>query len=427
MGAKPSLHRPQSLLILCPITCLTMKKPLIASKLPEGFPPELAFRALAAYSLIRTLSVELRLSPFSPNAFLRALILPCPNRLLGQVHVALLRVLLPAQKMGYSYSERGRGIGVSKRRRVDGVWWDLRGGDNLTYMDGLTWPLFYDDYVHLTADHLWEMMNDPELHYGSSSVSLQSTDEEKRQAAERENAPRTNEVTFQNRSDRYLLGIEVEHSPLKSRRPKTEQISPPSRGDSDVDAGFDSGSEFGGSDVEEEDDDEDYGVNNREKRSRGPSSGTGRPRGRPRGSASKTIPSVGGNGGTRIQSNPVTVPLKPNLVPGSRVISADKSVSPGVLVPLPVKTSPEVLKAEQERFLPKKSSSNSLPMKGGHATKPSVQGSGIKRAVPRYPTQQQVQQPAITTDEPSAKRTKVSYTNGNVAVMYRRLSFTGAE
>eukprot|EP00429_Kryptoperidinium_foliaceum_P021171 CAMPEP_0176144732 /NCGR_PEP_ID=MMETSP0120_2-20121206/73705_1 /TAXON_ID=160619 /ORGANISM="Kryptoperidinium foliaceum, Strain CCMP 1326" /LENGTH=121 /DNA_ID=CAMNT_0017481143 /DNA_START=40 /DNA_END=402 /DNA_ORIENTATION=+ len=49
--------------------------------LPGDFPPELAFRALAAYSLLRTLSVTLRLSPFTPNAFLRALYLPYPNKL----------------------------------------------------------------------------------------------------------------------------------------------------------------------------------------------------------------------------------------------------------------------------------------------------------------------------------------------------------
>jgi hypothetical protein len=40
-----------------------------ASQLPAGFPPEHAFRALAAYSLVRTLSVQLRLSPFTPQAF----------------------------------------------------------------------------------------------------------------------------------------------------------------------------------------------------------------------------------------------------------------------------------------------------------------------------------------------------------------------
>ena len=137
---------------------------LAASSLPEGFPPELAFRALAAYSLLRTLSLELRLSPFTPNVFLRALNLPYPSRLLGQVHVALLKVLLPSLNMGYTYRQRGGYACVIKRRKVDGFRLELKAGDNLTYLDSSTWPLFYDDYVHLTADILHSYINDNELH-----------------------------------------------------------------------------------------------------------------------------------------------------------------------------------------------------------------------------------------------------------------------
>ena len=128
------------------------------------FSPVLAFRALAAYSLLRTLSLELRLSPFTPNVFLRALNLPYPSRLLGQVHVALLRVLLPSLNMGYTHRLRGGYAGVIKRRKVDGFRLELRAGDNLTYLDSFTWPLFYDDYVHLTADILHSYINDKELH-----------------------------------------------------------------------------------------------------------------------------------------------------------------------------------------------------------------------------------------------------------------------
>jgi len=62
-------------------------------ELPGDFPPELSFRSLAAYSLLRTLSIQLRLSPFTPNSFLRALYLPVPTRLSGEIHVALLRTL----------------------------------------------------------------------------------------------------------------------------------------------------------------------------------------------------------------------------------------------------------------------------------------------------------------------------------------------
>ena len=127
-------------------------------QLPGDFPPELSFRALAAYSLLRTLSIQLRLSPFTPNAFLRALYLPTPNPIIGQVHVALLRILLVkklSKGMGYSYKSQGGGVGVHKRRQVDNLRWPLLAGDNLTNLDTFSWPLFYDDYCHLTADRLW--------------------------------------------------------------------------------------------------------------------------------------------------------------------------------------------------------------------------------------------------------------------------------
>jgi hypothetical protein len=126
-------------------------------QLPGDFPPELSFRALAAYSLLRTLSIQLRLSPFTPNAFLRALYLPTPNPIIGQVHVALLRILLVkklSKGMGYSYKPQGGGVGVHKRRQVDNLRWPLLAGDNLTNLDTFSWPLFYDDYCHLTADRL---------------------------------------------------------------------------------------------------------------------------------------------------------------------------------------------------------------------------------------------------------------------------------
>ena len=126
------------------------------SDLPGDFPKELAFRALAAYSLLRTLSVKLRLSPFTPNVFLRAMYLPYPNKLLGQVHVNLLRILLA--ELGYSYKPKGHNS--HKRRSLDNLRWPLRGGDNLTYLDDFSWPLFYDDYCHLTADTLWAKYND---------------------------------------------------------------------------------------------------------------------------------------------------------------------------------------------------------------------------------------------------------------------------
>jgi hypothetical protein len=139
--------------------------PFVASTLPSGFPEDLAFRALAAYSLLRTLSTHLALSPFAPTAFLRALYLPIPSNLIGRVHVALLRRLLIHLKMGYHFGEKHQPLLVAKKRKIDGILWQLRAGDNLQLLDTISWPVFYDDYCHLTADVLYHSMNDDTLYH----------------------------------------------------------------------------------------------------------------------------------------------------------------------------------------------------------------------------------------------------------------------
>jgi DDT domain len=135
-------------------------KPITASDLPEGFPAELAYRALAVYSLLRTLSVELRLAPFTPNVFLRALYLPFPNRLLGKIHVSLLRILLTNLQLGYHWHDKTPPMDVVKKRLVDGLKWPLRAGDCFRLLDTYTWPIFYDDYCHLTADIIHASLHD---------------------------------------------------------------------------------------------------------------------------------------------------------------------------------------------------------------------------------------------------------------------------
>jgi PHD-finger len=142
--------------------------------LPAGFPEELSFRAAAIYALLRTLSRELRLSPFSPEVFLRSLYLPYPSRLMGQIHVALLRHLLPT--LGYTY--RIRGMARTKKSTIDSTVYDLRGGDNLTYLDPYTWPLFYDDYVQLTSDILKARIHDSNRHWDFRCQALQNDEEE---------------------------------------------------------------------------------------------------------------------------------------------------------------------------------------------------------------------------------------------------------
>lgn len=59
--------------------------------LPYGFAPRLAHRALGAYSLVRTMSRPLRLTPASSVAFLRAMSLKLRTPLLDAMHCELLR------------------------------------------------------------------------------------------------------------------------------------------------------------------------------------------------------------------------------------------------------------------------------------------------------------------------------------------------
>ena len=130
---------------------------LTASVVPSAFPRELTFRALAIYSTIRTLSSTLRLSPFTPNAFLRALSLPIHSKLLGETHASIIRLLFAYYNLGV-YHTRGDGISKSKVRQksqYDGVaeyasrrnTMHPHAGENLVYLDHYTWPLYLLDYA----------------------------------------------------------------------------------------------------------------------------------------------------------------------------------------------------------------------------------------------------------------------------------------
>lgn len=116
--------------------------PIVSSKyieIPAEFLPSHSYRATAAYSLLRTLSKELRLSPFTLQAFLQGLMLPVPSRLMGEVHVRVMRLLCANIGMG-SYSRFGEGTLSARTKR----------GDNLYFLDSGTWPLFYEEYVLAT-------------------------------------------------------------------------------------------------------------------------------------------------------------------------------------------------------------------------------------------------------------------------------------
>ena len=157
-----------------PVSASTTSSSLLpASELPAGFPPQLAFRALAAYSLLRTLSVPLRLSPFTPAVFLRALHLPAPNPLLGRIHVALLRFLLRNLHMGYHWGEgSSKHNATVKKRKIDGLRWPLRATDNLQYLDTFSWPVYFDDFCHLTADMLYAAINDENDYTDARSLDI---------------------------------------------------------------------------------------------------------------------------------------------------------------------------------------------------------------------------------------------------------------
>merc|ERR1712194_282245 len=82
-------------------------------------------------------------SPFTPTSFLRALVLPIPSQLLGEVHVAVLRYLFADVNVG-EYHTRGNFRVLDKK--------DTRGGYNMNYMDVRTWTLFFEDYAELSLD-----------------------------------------------------------------------------------------------------------------------------------------------------------------------------------------------------------------------------------------------------------------------------------
>lgn len=252
-----------------------------ASHLPAGFPPELAYRALAAYSLIRTLSVSLRLSPFTPNVFLRALLLPYPSRLLGSVHVALLRILLSSLHMGYQWGSKASSLTTAKKRKVDGLRYPLRGGDNLEILDRYTWPIFYDDYCHLTADIVYAAIHDTTRHVDLRWLDVSGivTEAEKQQAAKAKLTGRGARRAMQKNQEKAV----TYQNELADDDDEDEEV------EVEVDAGAQSESdeEFEVAEEPEDDDDEEYEQSmeeqvSRKRRRSSSSRGRGRRAGRGR-------------------------------------------------------------------------------------------------------------------------------------------------
>jgi hypothetical protein len=196
--------------------------------IPSNFSPRHSYRAAAAYSLLRTLSKELRLSPFTFQAFSSALVLPIPSRLLGEVHVRVLRVLFAAASAvhhhgvggcsngnmgGYYYEKFGDGgvvhmiarrrrkeknrshnsktsgsgeckagggslesSKVNKKEEDEYEFVRKRGGNNLSFLDVFTWPLYYQDYALMsTEENIMNVMSTTQS--GGSNHSGDDKDE----------------------------------------------------------------------------------------------------------------------------------------------------------------------------------------------------------------------------------------------------------
>ena len=175
----------------------TTTTPILKSiTITSTFPPKHTYRATAAYSLLRTLSKELRLSPFTLQSFTSALLLPLPSKLLGEVHMRVLRVLFASAGVGQYYYEQlgdnGGIVDVIQRRKKQRIHNNnnsskarvgssctvgnnhtvndiseeeeiyiikKRGGNNLSYLDQSTWPLFYQDYALSTEISILDVMS----------------------------------------------------------------------------------------------------------------------------------------------------------------------------------------------------------------------------------------------------------------------------
>ncbi len=171
-----------------PTTSATPPPPKTITINPS-IPPKHTYRAMSAYTTLRTLSTLIRLSPFPPQSFLRALLLPMPSKLLGEIHVRILRVLYANDGMG-CYSKLGDGSDAEdlmsglihlrrrKKRAVEkkssdenekeqvmvveyeDVWLRKKGCDNLNFLDYNTWPLYFRDYALMNEDKFVDYHDD---------------------------------------------------------------------------------------------------------------------------------------------------------------------------------------------------------------------------------------------------------------------------
>ncbi|KAK3271151.1 hypothetical protein CYMTET_20483 [Cymbomonas tetramitiformis] len=102
---------------------------------------ELAGCAAPAYCALRSFSRVLYLSPFKLDAFCACLVMPEPTPLLSEVHIALLRILLPFEL----------GIGPVKQLSSASGKAVLPPDQSIQLLDDLTWPTFLWEYIRLAG------------------------------------------------------------------------------------------------------------------------------------------------------------------------------------------------------------------------------------------------------------------------------------
>ena len=150
---------------------LTGPNHLIPSLLPHDFPVELSFQALSTYAVIRTFSLQLLVSPFSPTVFLRALCLKMPSSLMNEVHVALLRLLFANIQDKDLHKKKGKI--VSPYTVSNPLFPGLEQRD-WRCLDSMTWPLFLCDY----ADMKTYQFEEESYVYMAGDVSLSGSQED---------------------------------------------------------------------------------------------------------------------------------------------------------------------------------------------------------------------------------------------------------
>uniref|UniRef100_A0A6U5IWQ3 PHD-type domain-containing protein n=2 Tax=Corethron hystrix TaxID=216773 RepID=A0A6U5IWQ3_9STRA len=123
---------------------------LVASAIPSTIPLKLVFRLMGAYGLLRTLSLPLQLSPFTPLAFLRAMGMSKQNRLMGEIHICLMRILLHS-----TANVSVKQAKIQWRAAAEQGWEGVTSEWN-RLLDGVTWTHYFRELSDMVARHRYD-------------------------------------------------------------------------------------------------------------------------------------------------------------------------------------------------------------------------------------------------------------------------------